>query len=156
MFLKIQQQQGRKHPHHISWVSLLHGVSSQPWHALFRTRGAHTLGKVNSCELIFLLGKIKCLWLVSSLGEVTVLLTSLISGLRLVCGMLSLMKGSFVQSPDLGSHLKNAHAFQRTLREWLSSRQPFANKSHQCMCLATHSGSVERTPKLEPFQGGLV
>lgn len=65
-------------------------------------------------------------------------------------------EGFFVQSPDLGSHVKNAHAFQRTLREWLSSHQPFANKSHQCMCLATHSGSVERTPKLEPFQGGLV
>lgn len=61
-------------------------------HVCATQRGSHKLGKVNWWEAIFLLWKITWLQLVSSLDEVTVLLTSLISGLSLVWDAFSLWR----------------------------------------------------------------
>lgn len=58
------------------------------------------LGKVNSCKLIFLLEKRKCLWLVGSFGEVTVLLRSSISGLSLIWD--AFHHGVLCTEPSLG------------------------------------------------------
>lgn len=62
-------------------------------------------------EVVFLLGKIRGLWLIGLFGEVTVLLTSLISGLSLAWDAFN--RDSFVQSPVPESHLTNTCASQR-------------------------------------------